>query len=74
MHGWEIGLNNDNIPLLCVKEEGETYAQIMAWINLGVLKPMDFISGVFDFEHIIDAFKLIEERISGTKKIVIKYY
>ncbi|MDR1654901.1 MAG: zinc-binding dehydrogenase [Treponema sp.] len=55
------------------KEEGEAHAQIMAWINLGVLKPMDFISDVFDFEHIIDAFKLIEERKSSTKKIVIEY-
>jgi threonine dehydrogenase-like Zn-dependent dehydrogenase len=56
------------------KEEAEAHAQIMAWINLGVLNPKDFISDVFDFEHIIDAFKLVEERKSGTKKIVIKYY
>ena len=56
------------------KEEAEAHAQVMAWINLEVLKPADFISDVFDFEHIIDAFKLVEERKSGTKKIVIKYY
>jgi len=56
------------------KEEGEAHAQIMAWINLGLLKPMDFISDVFDFEHIIDAFKLVEKPKSDTKKIVIKYY
>jgi threonine dehydrogenase-like Zn-dependent dehydrogenase len=56
------------------KEESEAHAQIMAWINLGVLKPKDFISDVFDFDHIIDAFKLVEARKSGTKKIVIKYY
>jgi threonine dehydrogenase-like Zn-dependent dehydrogenase len=56
------------------KEEGEAHAQIMAWINQGVLSPMDFVSDVFDFDHIIDAFKLVEERKSSTKKIVIKYY
>ncbi len=55
------------------KEEGETHSQVMAWINQGVLKPMDFISDVFDFEHILDAFKLVEERKPCTKKIVIKY-
>jgi threonine dehydrogenase-like Zn-dependent dehydrogenase len=55
------------------KEEGDAHAQIMAWINLGVLKPMDFISDVIDFDHIIDAFKLVEERRSSTKKIVIQY-
>jgi threonine dehydrogenase-like Zn-dependent dehydrogenase len=55
------------------KEEGDAHAQIMSWINLGVLKPMDFISDVFDFDHIIDAFKLVEERKSSTKKIVISY-
>jgi threonine dehydrogenase-like Zn-dependent dehydrogenase len=56
------------------KEEADAHAQVMSWINLGVLKPKDFISDVFDFDHIIDAFKLVEERKSGTKKIVIKYY
>ena len=56
------------------KEEAEAHTQIMAWINLGVLKPKDFISDVFDFEHIIDAFKLVESPKSKTRKIVIKYY
>jgi threonine dehydrogenase-like Zn-dependent dehydrogenase len=56
------------------KEESEAHAQVMAWINLGVLKASDYISDVFDFDHIIDAFKLVEERKSSTKKIVIKYY
>jgi threonine dehydrogenase-like Zn-dependent dehydrogenase len=56
------------------KEEGEAHEQIMAWINLGALNPMDFISDVFDFAHILDAFKLVEERKSSTKKIVIRYY
>ena len=56
------------------KEEADAHAQIMAWINFGVLNPKDFISDVFDFEKIIDAFELVEARKSGTKKIVIKYY
>jgi threonine dehydrogenase-like Zn-dependent dehydrogenase len=55
------------------KEEAAAHAQILAWINLGVLDPKDFISDVFDFAHIIDAFKLVEERKSSTKKIVIRY-
>ena len=56
------------------KEEAEAHSQVMSWINFGILKPMDFISDVFDFDHIIDAFKLVEARKSDTKKIVIKYY
>ncbi len=55
------------------KEEGEAHSQIMAWINQGVLKPMDFISDVVPFEHILDAFDLVEAKKPDTKKIVIKY-
>lgn len=55
------------------KEEGEAHSQIMAWINMGVLDPNDFISDVFDFEHIIDAFDLVEARKPSTKKIIIRY-
>lgn len=55
------------------KEEGEAHSQIMAWINQGVLNPMDFISDVIDFEQILDAFALVEERRPSTKKIVIRY-
>ncbi len=55
------------------KEEGEAHSQIMAWINQGVLDPMDFISDVIAFEHILDAFALVEERRPSTKKIVIRY-
>ena len=55
------------------KEEGEAHSQIMAWINQGVLNPMDFISDVFEFENILDAFALVDARKPTTKKIVIKY-
>lgn len=55
------------------KEEGEAHAQIMAWINAGVLNPMDFISHTFPFEKALDAFALVERREPGTKKIVITF-
>ena len=55
------------------KEEGEAHAQVMAWINVGVLDPMDFISHTFSFEQILDAFALVERREPGTKKIVITF-
>ncbi len=55
------------------KEEGEAHSQIMAWINAGVLDPMDFISHTFSFDHIMDAFALVEKREPGTKKIVITF-
>ena len=55
------------------KEEGEAHSQVMAWINMGVLDPMAFISDVYDFENIIEAFDLVAERKPTTQKIVIKY-
>lgn len=55
------------------KEEAEAHAQIMAWINTGVLNPMDFISHTFPFEQAMDAFALVERREPGTKKIVITF-
>lgn len=53
-------------------EESEANAQIINWINMGVLNPQDFISHVIDFENITSAFEMIEQR-KPTKKIVIKY-
>ena len=55
------------------KEEGDAHSQIMAWINLGVLDPRDFISDVIPFENILDAFALIDARNPETKKIIIEY-
>lgn len=55
------------------KEEAAAHSQIMAWINSGVLNPYDFISDVVEFDHILDAFRLVEQRLPATKKIVIKY-
>lgn len=45
----------------------------MAWIAAGALKPSDFISNVFEFDHILDAFGLVEKRLPDTKKVVIRY-
>lgn len=55
------------------QEEGQAHAQIMAWINAGVLNPKDFISHTFSFDNILDAFDLVERREAGTKKIVIEF-
>ena len=54
-------------------EEAEAHSQVMAWINMGVLNPMDFISDVIPFDHIMDAFRILNEKRKGTKKIVIEY-
>jgi len=55
------------------KEEAKAHSQIMAWINAGVLEPMDFISHTFPFDHILDAFALVERKEPGTRKIVITF-
>ncbi len=54
-------------------EEAQAHAQIMSWINLGLLDPMDFISDVIPFSRVTDAFKLIEKHLPETKKIVIEF-
>ena len=53
------------------KEEAEAYSQVLAWIKAGALDPNDFISDVVDFDNIIEAFKMVEER-RAKKKIVIR--
>lgn len=53
-------------------EESECHTQVTSWIKMGVLDPDDFISDVIEFDRIIDAFKLVEER-KAKKKIVIKF-
>lgn len=54
-------------------EEAQAHAQVMAWINMGVLNPHDFISDIIPFENILEAFRIVEERRAGTKKIVIQF-
>jgi threonine dehydrogenase-like Zn-dependent dehydrogenase len=53
-------------------EEAEAHAQVINWMRMGVLDPVDFISDVFPFENAIDAFRLVEEK-KALKKIVIKF-
>lgn len=55
------------------REEGEAHSQIMAWIDQGVLEPRDFISDVFPFSRVLDAFRHLEKRLPDTKKIVIDF-
>lgn len=54
-------------------EEAQAHSQVMAWINGGILKPRDFISDVFRFDDILDAFSLVEQRKPTTQKIIVKY-
>ena len=54
-------------------EESQAHNQVMTWINMDVLNPMDFISHVIPFENILDAFRILEEKRPGTKKIVIEF-
>jgi len=54
------------------KEESEAHSQIISWVQLGVLDPNDFISHVIPFDHVINAFEMVENR-EATKKIIIKF-
>jgi len=53
-------------------EESIAHNQIIDWIKMGVLNPYDFISDVVDFDNIVQAFKMIEER-KAKKKVVIRF-
>lgn len=53
-------------------EESEAHTQIISWIQMGVLNPLDFISDIVPFSNILDAFKIVEEK-KAKKKIIIKY-
>ncbi len=53
-------------------EEAEAHRQIVNWIQMGVLNPDDFISDVMEFDRILDAFEMVENR-KAKKKIVIKF-
>jgi threonine dehydrogenase-like Zn-dependent dehydrogenase len=53
-------------------EEAEAHQQIINWIQLGVLKPEDFISRVVDFNSIVETFKQVETE-RGLKKTIVKF-
>ncbi|MHC1695994.1 MAG: zinc-binding dehydrogenase [Eubacteriales bacterium] len=53
------------------KAESLAHNTIINWIKLGLLNPSDYISHVFDFEDIAEAFEKIEKR-EPIMKMVIK--
>ncbi|MFD0696628.1 zinc-binding dehydrogenase [Paenibacillus sp. GCM10027628] len=53
-------------------EESECHRQVMSWIECGVLKPEMFVSKVFEFDRILEAFEFVEQN-SGQKKTVITF-
>jgi threonine dehydrogenase-like Zn-dependent dehydrogenase len=53
-------------------EESESHRQVMSWIEGGALKPEKFISKVFEFDRILEAFEFVEQN-SGLKKTVITF-
>lgn len=52
-------------------EEGEASNQIYAWLKAGVIDLKDYISDYFEFDNILDAFALLEERKIAKKGIVV---
>ena len=53
-------------------EELEAHTQVINWMEAGVLNADDFISDILDFEDILEAFRMIEEKRTG-KKTVIRF-
>lgn len=54
------------------RAEAEAHEQIVSWIKMGILDPMDYISHVYDFADIDRAFENIENKVP-TMKMVIKF-
>jgi threonine dehydrogenase-like Zn-dependent dehydrogenase len=52
-------------------EEAATHNQIINWIEMGILNPNDFISHVLDFNQVIEAYGLVEQKKAA--KIIIKF-
>ncbi len=53
-------------------EEGEAHEQIMDWLKTGVIHLKDYISDVYDFADILQAFEKLEKR-EIAKKCIIRY-
>lgn len=53
-------------------EESQAHQQIVSWIQSGSLKPEQFISEVFAFDNVVEAYDK-SETASGLKKIVVKF-
>ena len=54
------------------KLEAEAHSQILNWMKLGVLDPADYVSHVFDFKDLNEAFAKIERR-EPMMKMVVKF-
>lgn len=54
------------------KLECATHSRIVEWIRRGILNPADYVSHVFDFQDIDQAFKKIENR-EPMMKMVIRF-
>lgn len=52
------------------REEGEAYAQILAWLRSGVISLKDYISDYVDFKDIIGVFDKLQNREIALKCIV----
>ena len=53
-------------------EESLAHNQIIAWIKDGIIDLKDFISDIYHFDNILDAFKKLENK-QITKKCIIRY-
>ncbi len=53
-------------------EEGEAHNQIMNWLKAGVIQLKDYISDVYDFPQIMQAFEKLEKK-QIAKKCIIRY-
>jgi threonine dehydrogenase-like Zn-dependent dehydrogenase len=67
-YNWTLQFNQWPLKI----EEAEAHNQVINWIRAGIINPMDFISDIIDFENILDAFKMVEEK-RAKKKIIIKF-
>lgn len=53
------------------REEGLVTGQILNWLEDGTIDLKDYISDYFEFEHILDAFALLEQHGISKKGIVV---
>ncbi|WP_243165161.1 zinc-dependent alcohol dehydrogenase [Christensenella tenuis] len=51
-------------------EEQQAFSQILVWIEKGVVDPEEFISDVYDFDHVLEAFKKLERKEISRKCVV----
>ena len=67
-YNWTLQFNQSpSVPL-----EVEAHNQILNWMKLGVLDPADYVSHVFDFKDLNEAFAKIERR-EPMMKMVVKF-